>query len=154
MLSAEMLFVTLPVFALLIGLSVFELKTTLIPDKAVFPAAVYFLCARAFVGPEAWWHYPVSLVSMLVFFLFLAALIEHLWGVESIGGGAIKLMAVMGAALGFYGSLHFGVLLIGVALLAVVVGRLLDVSSVPSSIYALLCFFLITVFHDSVHGLL
>lgn len=154
MLSAEMLFITLPLFVLLIGLSAFELKTTLIPDKVVFPAAAYLLGARAIVGPEAWWHYPASLASMLVFFLLLAALIERLWEVDSIGGGAIKLMAVMGAALGFTATFHFGILLIGVVLLALLGGRFMGLPTIPSSIYALLSFFLITAFRDSVHVLL
>jgi Flp pilus assembly protein protease CpaA len=135
-----------PLVSILISLVLIELKTTVIPDKVLLPSAVYFLIARGVIGPEPWWHYVIALLGIVFCFVFIAYLNQMIWGKETIGGGAIKLTGVIGAALGFHHSLDFGVILIGVILLALIIGKFIQVRILQSSMYVLLSFVLVWLF--------
>ncbi len=147
--------VILPLFALTVILCLNELKTDIIPDIYVFPATIYFLIIRIFIGPETWWHYPVIYVAVLVSLVLIAmGLTEFVTKNENIGGGCIKLVAVVAAALGFSLTFHFLAIFVSIILLAVIFGYLLDLHDVPSSIYILLALFLVTTFKQQVLSLL
>ncbi len=93
-------FVLLPLFILLVTLIGFELKTDTIPDALLRPAGLYLMIMAARNGPLRWWRYPLALASILLVLLMLAYGCRELLGWESLGGGAIKLMAIVGGSVG------------------------------------------------------
>jgi prepilin signal peptidase PulO-like enzyme (type II secretory pathway) len=64
------------------------------------PMAIYFLIVSSYFGPYPWWHYPLACILTFVLFFLIAIVIERVSKREKLGGGAIKLMAAVGAALG------------------------------------------------------
>lgn len=138
--------VYIPLIIILISLVLIEIRTTLIPDLILFPASIYFLIVRGVIGPEPWWHYLIAIVAFVGFFVLLAYLIEIIFGADTIGGGAIKLSGMVGAALGFNHSIEFAALFIGISIFALCIGRFVKIRSVHSSMYALLSFILILIY--------
>lgn len=94
------LYVLLPLIAVLLVLIGIELKKDIIPDGLIFPAGLYFTVMAARVGPLRWWRYPLALLSILIAMLVLAYTWQELSGCSAFGGGAIKLMAVVGGSVG------------------------------------------------------
>ncbi len=131
--SNELILVFIPLVVLLVGLSVFEMKTTIIPDVVIFPATLYFLAVRIIIGPNPWWHYPVALLGLLLFFILCAALPEMLGGKEWLGGGAIKMTACVGLAFGMVQAVHVGLIFLALLLLCMVLLRLTRISTLPTS---------------------
>lgn len=93
-------FVLFPLYILLVILTGYELKTGLIPDSLIGPAALYLVIAAARTGPFRWWWYPVSLVTIVFALCAIAVVGREFAHLDMIGGGAIKLMMAVGGAVG------------------------------------------------------
>ena len=101
-----------PLMIFLAGIVIYEINTGMIKDIAVFPAALYFLIVAMRFGAKPWWHYLLGMIAILVIFVLFAILLEKLFDKEMIGGGAIKLWLVVGAALGIIAVLEAGAIFI------------------------------------------
>ncbi|RAV03504.1 A24 family peptidase [Paenibacillus sp. YN15] len=110
-----------PMAALLIALTVADLKHRLIPNKLMYPALIFFFLLRLLIHPLPYYSYGLGFVlgggSLLAVSWFFA-----LRGKDGMGGGDIKLMALMGMIMG--AKLVFICLLVS-ALLGSVTGSLL-----------------------------
>ncbi|HEX7057474.1 MAG TPA: A24 family peptidase [Bacilli bacterium] len=85
--------------SLLAVLTVSDLTYRLLPNKIVFPAMLAFLLLRIFVHPLPFWEYMVGFVvggGMLYAVSLGAVLLKK----PAMGGGDIKLMALLGMILG------------------------------------------------------
>lgn len=101
-------------------LALVDLEVFLIPDGCLIVAAAAWLLALPFVGWD-WTYVWQHLLAGLVFgggILLLSLVMDRLLHKESLGGGDVKLFAVMGLYLGFgpsllavIGSCVFGLLL-------------------------------------------
>lgn len=119
-----------PLFILLVVLIGIEVKTSVIPDTILLPAGLYLMIMAAWSGPLRWWRYPLTLLSIILALCALAVTCHHLFGRETIGGGAIKLMAVVGASVG----LAIGFETVALCLLAITAVLVLtNISLLPSS---------------------
>ncbi len=95
------LFVALGVVSLFIIVMVSDLTYLIIPDPVVIFFAIYFLLLQAIKGD--WWEFLISLGSGVLLFVVMYMLMclgNHLFQKESLGGGDIKLMFVVGVVLG------------------------------------------------------
>ena len=142
-----MIFVFIPLVVLLIGLSCVEWKTKLIPDAVIFPAVIYFLVVRIIIGPHSWWHYPLALIGTLTFFILFAALTERVFGSEWLGGGAIKMTACVGLALGLTSAALTGFIFLIFLLAGLLVMRFSNISSLPAPPLMLLSVLLLFFCH-------
>ena len=91
MTHAELAWRIVPLFIVTISLCFVEFRTGLIPDKIVYPAALYFVVTGCLLGHKPWWHYPLGLIALLLLFAVIGAVYHHITGKQCIGGGAIKL---------------------------------------------------------------
>lgn len=134
----ELIYINLPLFFLLIGVIFYEIKTDFILDSVVYPAALFFLVISIIFGSRPWWHYPLGMISILFILVILAMIIESLFGTPMIGGGCIKLLAAIGAALGIVLSLEVVALFIGVMCIALLVSKsAFNIGTIPSSPFIL-----------------
>lgn len=88
-------------------LSLVDLETFTIPDGCLLLAAGAWLLALPFLWP-GWRAVLLSLLSALAFgggLLLLSLLLDRILGRDSLGGGDIKLFAVLGLYLGPVGTL-------------------------------------------------
>jgi prepilin signal peptidase PulO-like enzyme (type II secretory pathway) len=82
--------------ALLIGISIYDVRRHRIPNVAVYPAILVALVV-AFVRPDGpWWSFVLSGLGAAAFFILLGSL-----GGGSMGGGDAKLAALIGLVAGF-----------------------------------------------------
>ena len=82
--------------ALLIGISLYDVRRHRIPNVAVYPAILVALVV-AFVRPDGpWWSFVLSGLGAAAFFILLGSL-----GGGSMGGGDAKLAALIGLVAGF-----------------------------------------------------
>lgn len=84
----------------LLIVSCIDIAHTIIPDSITLPGIVIGLCVSSWLTPVGW--YPAFLGALLGsgFFLLLAVLSVVLLQREGMGGGDIKLIAMLGAFLG------------------------------------------------------
>lgn len=123
-----------PLFAFLIGLVIYEVRTGLIRDIATFPAAIYFIATSAMFGPAPWWQYPIALFAVLYSLLGAASAYARLFHGEAFGSGAIKLVSLVSGALGVKLAVQVIVLFFLVTVGAVLVANLLfERRTIPSS---------------------
>jgi prepilin signal peptidase PulO-like enzyme (type II secretory pathway) len=95
-----LVYISIPLIIYLIAVIYYELKTSFIMDKMVIPACIFFTSAP-FLFKNSYWLFHISgMVVLLLFFLIATSLYRKITGEEGIGGGAIKLMASIGAAVG------------------------------------------------------
>jgi leader peptidase (prepilin peptidase)/N-methyltransferase len=89
----------LVLLALLVTLSASDLKRRILPDRLVIPAIVVFGAFRLLFHPLPLWHYALGflLAGGIPYLVSLAAV---RLGREPMGGGDIKLMALIGLAAG------------------------------------------------------
>jgi prepilin signal peptidase PulO-like enzyme (type II secretory pathway) len=82
--------------ALLIGISLYDVRRHRIPNVAVYPAILVALVV-AFVRPDGpWWSFVLSGLGAAAFFILLGSL-----GGGAMGGGDAKLAALIGLVAGF-----------------------------------------------------
>jgi len=98
--SVEM-FVSFTLICLLFTVSVSDLLYQIIPNKVLFPFFIVILIERTVVPQNEFWWYPLAGILVGFFPLFLIALTKD----KAIGGGDIKLFAVIGAFVGPIGVL-------------------------------------------------
>ncbi|MDF2939101.1 MAG: prepilin signal peptidase PulO-like peptidase, partial [Paenibacillaceae bacterium] len=110
-----------PLVALLIILTAADLNYRLIPNKIIYPALLFFFVLRLLIHPLPYYSYGLGLLlgggGLLVVSWFFA-----LRGKDAMGGGDVKLMALMGLIMG--AKLVFICIFLS-ALLGSVVGSLL-----------------------------
>lgn len=112
------------VFAiLLLLLAGWDIVARVIPNRLVYPGAVFALAAAPFLPADS---YVGALIGGAIVLTLLA--LVHLWRSDAIGLGDVKLGALIGLALGFPGglmALFAGALLGGVAAaVALATGRI------------------------------
>lgn len=108
-------------------LSLVDLECSIIPDGCHIVALAVWLAALPFSG-MGWGEIGLHLLAGLVFgggILLISLLMDKLLHKESMGGGDIKLFAVMGVYLGFLPSLFAVILSCFFGLLFALVRRLL-----------------------------
>lgn len=105
---------------LILGIATYtDLKYRIIPDWLTMNGLGLMLLTRLFISDQNQWHYFFGLfVASGV--LYLAALMIP----GSVGGGDIKLMSVVGVAIGWQDSLLFLCLMLAIAGLCAVIGML------------------------------
>lgn len=108
--ALELLWIDLPLFVILIWATNTDIKSRVIPDRLVFSGLCYFLVIRIGYADQPYFHYLLGVIAGAGI-LYICALIRP----GSFGGGDIKLLAVVGAALGWQESLIFLCLLLGIA---------------------------------------
>ena len=140
----ELLFVAIPFILFLVCTVVYELKTNLIPDMFVLPAAAYFLPAAAYFliaasvfGLRPWWQYLLGAVVMLSMFTLAGVLFNDFAGGDFAPGGTIKLFATVGAALGITAALQVATVFMAVVAVAVIASSAFGVGPVPCSPFVL-----------------
>lgn len=99
-----------PLAFLLLTLSFIDLDHRIIPDELSLGGAVYGLVSALIFGWDRWISYGVGAVVGFGVFYFFAWAYHRSTGREGLGGGDIKLMAAVGAFVGWQGV--FGVVLI------------------------------------------
>ena len=143
-------YISFPLITYLIFVIWYELKTGLILDKVVIPASVFFISAPFLLKNSHWLSHVAGLVASLLFFLLAASIYAKVTGKEGIGGGAIKLMASVGAAVGFEYSIQlaliFTLLIVGGIIFAKIFGK----ETMPSSPFAMMALLIIITFHKSI----
>ncbi|MFZ5802026.1 MAG: prepilin peptidase [Candidatus Omnitrophota bacterium] len=92
--------VLLPLLLFLAVIGWVEFRTGNIPNVALFYAGLYFLLAGIVAGARSWWHYPVGGVLLFFITLFVAGIYYRQTGYGLFGGGTVKLLAVIGIAVG------------------------------------------------------
>lgn len=96
---------------LILGVATYtDLRWRIIPDKLVFVGLVYFLVLRLWYADQPYYSYLLGMIAGTGI-LYVCALIRP----GSFGGGDIKLLAVVGVAIGWQESLLFLCLLLGIA---------------------------------------
>lgn len=107
--------------SVLVALSVSDLKYRLLPDKLIFPMLAGFLLFRLFVHPLPVWHYALGFLigGGVPYFVSLAAVKRNK---PPMGGGDIKLMALLGLAMG---AERVAVVLLAASLLGLAAGAVL-----------------------------
>ena len=79
--KSELFFIFLPIIILLIGIIIYEIKTTFILNKVLLPVGIYFLIISCIYGSEPWWHYPLGIIGMLLIFLVCAFILEKMFNI-------------------------------------------------------------------------
>lgn len=113
--------VNIPTMAILAIAAIVDMQRKLIPDWLTLPGLAWALAARAFLG---WPHLSDALLGVILCggALLLFALISR----GSIGGGDVKLMAMIGASLGWrwgFGVLVFAQLAAGALAICLLIAR-------------------------------
>ena len=93
LLTRELLVVHVPLLAFLVVTAYRELTTKRIANKWLLPGLIYFIVARLSIGPNTFTDYLGGGAALF-------AGMWMLWMFGVLGGGAVKLAAVVGVALG------------------------------------------------------
>jgi len=137
-----------PLVVFVITLIVYENRTGLIPDIATHLGALYTIVTASVWGPLPWWQYPAAMVLVLLILYAGSAAITKLFGRLVIGGGTIKLLAVVGGALGLITGLQtLGVFIVSALLACGIVLKLCHRQSVLSTPLVLLSLLLIVAYN-------
>jgi hypothetical protein len=130
----EVFFVICPLLALLVGVIMYEVQTGLILDVVVFPALLYFLVVSCILGSKPWWHYPLGLVAIFGLGVLATFIGQEIWHREILGGGAIKLLAAVGATLGIGMALQLsGVFAVSCIIALLIASYYFSEALIPSS---------------------
>ncbi|WP_162162978.1 prepilin peptidase [Gorillibacterium massiliense] len=98
-LPAQELWIGYPLISILVILTVADLKYQLLPNKIIYPAMVLFVLLRIFIHPYPLWQSAAGFFAGGLFFYGLARLFQA-FGKDAMGGGDVKLIALMGLVLG------------------------------------------------------
>jgi leader peptidase (prepilin peptidase)/N-methyltransferase len=90
----------LALWSALIVVSIIDLDHMIIPDRITLPGIALGLVAGTVLLPR-WWDSVVGLVVGGGLLYFIAWISPYLFGKEGMGGGDIKLLAMIGAFLGW-----------------------------------------------------
>ncbi|QKG83156.1 prepilin peptidase [Kroppenstedtia pulmonis] len=82
---------------LLVGATVTDLKERLIYDRFVVIGLVAAVMIRVFHRTEPWWNYLLTGLGVFIVLMIIAAFTNE----RSIGGGDVKLFAMLGLAVGW-----------------------------------------------------
>lgn len=115
------LVIALPVISILIILLVSDLKYRILPNVIIYPAMIGFSMLRLWHHPLPLWHY---LAGFLIGggLLYMISVVAIRMGKEAMGGGDIKLMALLGFVFGMQG---IGLTLFFSSLLGCLIGGVL-----------------------------
>lgn len=94
------LWIAFPLLALLVPITLMDIKYQLIPNKLTYPALLYFSCVRLVYHPEGVWTYAASFI-ICGGLMYLISVLSR----GGMGGGDVKLMAAAGVALGWKAAL-------------------------------------------------
>lgn len=98
---------------ILLGIATYtDLQSRVIPDKLSIIGLSYFLILRLFYNDQSYVHYLLGVIVGAGLLYIFAVIIPN-----SFGGGDIKLMAVVGVALGWQQVLFFLIIMLALALL-------------------------------------
>lgn len=142
------LVIAIPLIVYLVFIIWYELKTSLILDKVVMPAAIVFSIIPVFFKNSHLLLHIAGMISLLFYFLVAASAYNKLAGKEGIGGGAIKLMCSIGAAVGLLYSLQVAIIFTLLIVFGVIIAKwIFGIESLPSSPFALIAVFVTIIFH-------
>lgn len=102
------MYVVIPILLVLAVAVYTDLRRRLIYDWLTLPGIAYFLLYHAFAHPQAWVSYALGVVVLGGISLLMAVMSKG-----QVGGGDIKLFALVGAALGW----QAGLLIVGLTYL-------------------------------------
>jgi leader peptidase (prepilin peptidase)/N-methyltransferase len=87
-------------FSALLVVSVIDLDHMIVPDRVTLPGMLVGLVTGTLLLP-VWWDSPAGLLLGGGLLYFMAWISPYLFGKEGMGGGDIKLLAMIGAFLGW-----------------------------------------------------
>jgi leader peptidase (prepilin peptidase) / N-methyltransferase len=146
-----LVYISIPLILYLIVVVYYELKTSLIMDKMVMPACIFFTSAPFLFKNSHWLSHISGMVVLLLFFLIAASIYRKITGEEGIGGGAIKLMASIGAAVGLEYSIQVALIFTVLTICSVVFARYkFGKDTLPSSPFALIAVLITVIFHQNI----
>ena len=128
-------------------LSLVDLEICEIPDGCLLIATLAWVAALPFVGMELFdifWHVGAGLLFGIVF-LIISLVLDKLLKKESLGGGDIKLLFVIGLYLGLVASM-FGVII--AAILGLIFVRIKDQKRIPFGPFLSLAAFVMLTFGE------
>lgn len=153
MASQDLFYVSVPLIIYLSFIIVYEIRTGLILDKFVFPAVIFFICFSYFLESNSVSSHILGMLLVLFIFFTLSFGYRMLKGKEGLGSGAIKLMASIGSALGLENAIIVSLLFIIIAIISLVFSnKIFNVTSIPSSPFALISVLILIVFYDDLHS--
>lgn len=92
-------YIVIPLLLIMIIAVYTDVRKRLIYDWLTLPGIVYFLLVHAVIHPSQWLDYVLGVVALGGITLLLAVFSKG-----QLGGGDIKLFALLGAALGWVGG--------------------------------------------------
>lgn len=101
-----------PMFILLGIVTYTDLKWRVIPDRLVLPGLIYFLVLRLYYTDQPYVYYLLGIVTGSGLLYVISLIVRG-----AFGGGDIKLMAVIGVALGVQLTLIFLIFMLAGAFL-------------------------------------
>ncbi|MNB87743.1 Type 4 prepilin-like proteins leader peptide-processing enzyme [compost metagenome] len=106
----ERWWIDMPLLLILALASYTDLKERVISNRLALIGLGYMLLVRLFIADQRYWYYVLGALAASGLMYLMALVIPG-----SFGGGDIKLLAVVGAAIGWWNSLVFLWLLLGIA---------------------------------------
>ncbi|MFS0554921.1 prepilin peptidase [Brevibacillus sp. 179-C9.3 HS] len=94
------LYVIIPILFVMAVAMYTDLRSRLIYDWLTLPGIVYFLVLHAYLHPEKWLTYAMGVIVLGGISLIMAVISNG-----QMGGGDIKLLALVGAAVGWQAGL-------------------------------------------------
>lgn len=92
----ELSFLVIPFLIIMIPIMRYEIRHDIIDDKVTLLLALYGFIFACFKGPHYAATHTIAGIGIIFFFIFL----RQFQSGEALGGGAIKLMAAIGALFG------------------------------------------------------
>ena len=130
----ELILIIIPLLLIIIGLIINEFRTGIIPFNILFPTGIYFLIIASIVGQKPWWDYLLGLFLVCIICVLAKELINYFMHSDCVGGGAIKLLVVIGAALGMMLGIQVTVVfIISGAVVSIMAYFIFSQNAVPSS---------------------
>ncbi|GEM_PF-4466960 len=98
--SATLLWNHLPLLVLLAGVTLFEIRTFMVPDTAIVVGTVAGLTLSYLYGSGPWYPYWIAMLAAPLLLFSVGRIYEKRSGEMFIGFGLLKLFLVTGAFLG------------------------------------------------------
>lgn len=97
----SMPFIIVPIVVMLLAAVYTDLRQRLIYDWLTLPGIIYFLLVHAFLHPQQWFDYLLGAIISGGITLLMAVISKG-----ALGGGDIKLLAMVGAAVGWQAGIY------------------------------------------------